>query len=168
MVEDGGVELIEVRLRRVLPFRDSAAVVLEAPGKNFMIFVGLPEAMAMSRLLDGQESDRPLTHDLLAFVMSAFDIEVKKVVVSSIVESVFCATLTLVQHEEGRPPQELRLDARASDSIVIALKHGQPIWVTQRVLDEVEDVTEAVEHLESQLDGSSDGDELTDEGPAES
>lgn len=152
MAADTGKDLVSARVKRILPFRDSAAVLLEGGGKAFLIFIGLPEAMAIARILEGETPERPLTHELLAYVMGAFDIEVKKVVISSIVEGVFCATLSLEQKVDGRPAEELRIDARASDSIAIALRHQQPIWVTRRVLDEVEDVTEAMKPIEAELD----------------
>lgn len=141
MTSDPQRDLIAVHVLRVVSFRDSAAVLLEGGGKTFLIWVGPTEANAIARVLAKESPERPLTHELLAYVMSAFEIRVKKVVISSIVEGVFCATLSLEQRIEGRPSEELRLDARASDSIAIALRSEQELWVTRRVLDEVQDVS---------------------------
>jgi uncharacterized protein len=142
MAGDSGVELVEVTIERVIGFRESqaAAVVLSHPEKKFLIFVGPAEGAAVQRELAHQRADRPATHDLLDYVMKGFDIEVKKVVVSTILNNVFCATVILVQKGPGAgPSHEVRLDARASDSIVIALKAKVPLHVTRRVLDAVED-----------------------------
>jgi bifunctional DNase/RNase len=144
MAGDSGVELVEVSIERVIGFRESqaAAVVLAHPEKKFLIFVGPAEGAAVQRELSHQRADRPATHDLLDYVMKGFDIEVKKVVVSTIMNNVFCATVILVQKGQGgAPSHEVRLDARASDSIVIALKAQVPLHVTRRVLDAVEDAT---------------------------
>jgi bifunctional DNase/RNase len=142
VASDPGLELVEVTIERVLGFRESsaAAVVLSHPTKKFLIFVGPAEGTAVQRELAHQKADRPATHDLLDYVMKGFEIEVKKVVVSAIMNNVFCATVILTQKgHDGGPSQEVRLDARASDSIVIALKAKVPLWVTKRVLDAVDD-----------------------------
>jgi bifunctional DNase/RNase len=144
MAGDSGIELVEVTIERVIGFRESqaAAVVLAHPEKKFLIFVGPAEGAAVQRELSHQRADRPATHDLLDYVMKGFDIEVKKVVVSTIMNNVFCATVILEQKGQGgAPSHEVRLDARASDSIVIALKAKVPLHVTRRVLDAVEDAT---------------------------
>jgi bifunctional DNase/RNase len=177
MAGDPGLELIDVKIERVIGFRESqaAAVVLTHPEKKFLIFVGPTEGAAVQRELSHQKADRPATHDLLDYVMKGFDIEVKRVVVSTIVNNVFCATLILVQKgQDGAPSHEVRLDARASDSIVIAMKAGVPLSVTRRGLDAVEDATAHLEEAEKGFStevegpGSSDfeletGDELGEE-----
>jgi uncharacterized protein len=150
MPGDSGTELVEVAIERVIGFRESqaAAVVLAHPEKKFLIFVGPSEGAAVQRELSHQRADRPATHDLLDYVMKGFDIEVKRVVISTILNNVFCATVILVQKGQGgTPSHEVRLDARASDSIVIALKAKVPLQVTRRVLDAVED---AAPHLKAE------------------
>jgi uncharacterized protein len=152
MADDHSLDLVEVTIERVLGFRESAAaaVVLAHEKKRFLIFVGPAEGAAAQRELAGQRADRPATHDLLDYILKGFEIEVKTVVVSSIVNNVFCATIILHQRaQDGGPASEVRLDARASDSIVIALKAKVPLYVTRRVLDAVEDATEHLAMLEA-------------------
>jgi len=40
---------------------------------------------------------------------------------------------------------EVHIDARASDSIILALKAQKEIWVTRDVFDKVEDISEQLE-----------------------
>lgn len=154
MPSDPGLELLPATVERVLPFRDSAAVVLRAEGKPFMIFVGRYEAQAIIRELEGERTERPLTHDVITYVLTGFDIKVERIVVSSIVNSVFCSTLILAR--DGADSEEVRLDIRASDSLVLALKTGVPIWVARRVHEQVEDVSEALERIDAQFAGGDD------------
>ena len=117
--------------------------MLVAPEKKFLIFVGHAEAFAIYRELKGTRARRPLPHDLVANVIRGFDIEVRSVVISSIVDSTFCATLHLRQQSGATASRhELRLDLRASDAMIIALKTGQSLFTTSAVLEKVEDVTE--------------------------
>lgn len=154
MASDPGLELLPAVVDRVLPFPDSAAVVLRAGGKPFMIFVGPYEREAIMRALNDEKPERPLTHDVISYVLTGFDIEVERVVISSIVRGVFCATLVL--RRQGSEPEEVRLDVRASDSLIIALKEGVPLWVARRVWEEVEDVSEALAKLDAQFAGVGD------------
>ena len=156
MPSDPGLELLPATVERVLPFRDSAAVVLRAEDKPFMIFVGRYEAQAIMRELEGERTERPLTHDVISYILTGFDIIVERIVVSSIVNSVFCATLILAR--EGADSEEVRLDIRASDSLVLALKTGVPIWVARRVFEQVGDVSEALLRIDAHFATSEDDD----------
>ena len=139
------MKLIKARIEKVVEAMPKEhAVVLRADSKAFLIYVGQVEAVAIHRELLGERSQRPLPHDLARNILTAFDIEVRKIVVSSIVNDVFCATLLLTQVSPfgGESPHrtEVRLDLRASDAMILALKSGSDIWVTQDVLDKVQDV----------------------------
>jgi bifunctional DNase/RNase len=50
-----------------------------------------------------------------------------------------------MQNELGR--KLLELDARPSDSIVMALQHKRPIYVARKVFDLVEDMSEILERV---------------------
>jgi bifunctional DNase/RNase len=141
-----GMEKFEVK-KVAGPIEGGAAVFLVGRTKAFVVFVGLFEATAIVKELQKQTTIRPLTHDLLHNILLGFDIEVKRVMISKIVDNTFCATLVLEQKmmdESGQftgKRHEVRIDARASDSIIIALKTGKEIWVTQEVYQKVEDVS---------------------------
>ena len=133
------------------PIDGGAAVFLANKNKAFVIFVGINEATAIVKELQKQSTIRPLTHDLLHNILVGFDIEVKKVIISKIVDNTFCATLILEQKvldSDGNPTgqrNEVHIDARASDSVIIALKTGKDIWVTREVYEKVEDVSQQME-----------------------
>jgi bifunctional DNase/RNase len=168
MGEPTGNELLPGVVERVLPLRDSAAVVIQAGSKRFLIFVGPNQADAIQRERDGVRMERPLTHDVISYVMKGFDIDVAKVVISSIVRSIFCATLVLVRRRDGNQESkdEVRLDIRASDAIIIALKTDNPLWVTRQVVAEVEDVSKELDEIDRRHSdaGDGEGDEDEDDG----
>jgi len=159
--------LVKGEVVRILSFRDSAGVVLEADSKRFLIFVGPYEADAIKREMRGLRTERPLTHDVIAYILQGFNIQVKKLVVSSIVNNIFCATLVLdrTRDDQSEMVEEVRLDIRASDAIILALKTGNTIWVTRQVLDTVEDVSDALEEIDRQFRSHEEGeaDEDSDE-----
>lgn len=159
--------LVKCEVKRVAGLLGGgAAIFLESPQKVFMIIVGLSEASAIANEIENQKPIRPLTHDLMKSMLTGFDIEIKQVIISSLKENTFCATLILEQKVNDENSQwtgkrrEVQIDARASDSIIMALKTKQDIWVTQDIIEKVEDIseqfeskpTESKEWIDAQLD----------------
>jgi len=122
------------------------AVLLGNEKKTFVIFVGANEGAALLRELREEGAPRPMTHDLLAFVLHGFDIEIKRVIVSNLVNNTFFATLILEQRIVGENGEwtgkrnEVRIDSRPSDCLVLALKEKIEIWVDDEVFAKVSNV----------------------------
>ncbi len=145
-------ELHQVEIKRVFkPSTDGTAVLLGNDERTFLIFVGLYEAGALVRQTRGEGTARPLTHDLMQSVFLGFDIELKQVIISDIIDNAFCATLILDQKSNSDDKEwqghrnEVRIDARPSDCLIMALKNNAGIFVTQKVLDQVPDFTHVLE-----------------------
>jgi bifunctional DNase/RNase len=144
-------ELVKIRIKKVLgPTQTGTAVLLGNDQKTFVMFIGLYEGAAIIRELNNEVPPRPLTHELISYVMSGFNIEVKQIVISDIINNTFCATLVLEQKVVDKDEQwvgkrnEVRIDARPSDCLVIALKEKKDIWCTPQVLEKVRDVSEEI------------------------
>ena len=139
-------ELLNVEIKKVVgPTPNGAAVLLGDDDKTFVIFIGFYEAAALLRELKEEQPARPLTHDLLQSVFLGFDLEIQKIIVTDIVDNAFCATLILEQRM-GQPSDslrnEVRIDARPSDCMVLAVKNEADIYVTREVYDQVRDFSE--------------------------
>ena len=153
----------KVKIRRIIgPTQNGAAVLLGNDKKTFVVFVGLYEAAAILREINHEVPARPLTHELIQSVFLGFDVEVKKVVISSIIENTFCATLILQQKvvdgtgEWSGRRNEVRIDARPSDCLVLALKSQVDIFVASEVFEQVQDVSKMTGELEAgQIPGMS-------------
>ncbi len=138
-------ETIEVHIEKlagIIP--DGAAVFLRAPEKTFVIFIGSTEGEALARAIQGEETPRPLTHDLVRSILLGFDIEITRMVISQILEGTYCATLVMSQKSSENHPckNEVRIDTRPSDAFVLAARIGFPIHVSQDVLDQVKNVSD--------------------------
>jgi uncharacterized protein len=94
------------------------------------IWVGSWEANAIATKLQGQVPERPLTHDLFVTALVELGVEVRRVVVSSLSEDTFHATVELEQN--GRT---FLIDARPSDALALALRVGVRIFASTDVLD---------------------------------
>ena len=100
--------------------------------KAFPIWIGLSEAQAIQSELEGTEHFRPLTHDLLADILLKTNGKIHHVVITHTKDNVFYATLVI--EENGRL---IEIDARPSDSIVLALKFKAPIYINRSLFEEM-------------------------------
>jgi bifunctional DNase/RNase len=94
------------------------------------IWIGPWEANAIATRLQGVTPERPLTHDLFAATLAELGIKLRRVVVSSLSEETFHATLELEQ--DGRT---YAIDARPSDALALAVRTGVRIFASIEVLD---------------------------------
>ncbi|MFC1705718.1 bifunctional nuclease family protein [Planctomycetota bacterium] len=156
-------ELVKIRIKKVLgPTQTGTAVLLGNDEKTFVMFIGYNEGAALIRELSGEEPARPFTHELLSYILTGFDIEIKQIVISDIMNNTFCATLILEQKVVDENEQwvgkrnEVRIDARPSDCLVLACKAKKDIYCTRQVLEKVRDVSEVTEDS-SEGEGESKG-----------
>lgn len=106
-------------------------VVLTDEGEESYVplVIGPAEANAIAVVLENIEITRPLTHDLLLNSVLALGAKVDKVVITDLTEDVYYAELYLVQDEKT-----VRVDARPSDAIALALRSGAAIFVDEKVV----------------------------------
>jgi hypothetical protein len=109
------------------------------------IWIGPWEANAIATRLQGATPERPLTHDLFVAALEQLGVTVRRVIVSSLAEETFHATLEL---EFGG--KTYAVDSRPSDALAVAVRAGVRIFASIEVLDRagVEPETQVDEKLE--------------------
>jgi hypothetical protein len=109
------------------------------------IWIGPWEANAIATRLQGVTPERPLTHDLFVAALSELGVKFQRVIVSSLAEETFHATIEL---ELGG--KTYSIDARPSDALALAVRTGVKIFASTEVLDRagVEPDTQVDEKLE--------------------
>ena len=126
------VELTLVGVRVELPANQPIVLLKERDGERFLpIWIGAFEATAIAFALQGIETARPMTHDLMKNIMDQLGISMKQVVICDLKEGTFFADITLSY--EGKP---FKIDARPSDAIALAVRAGVPIFSDENVLGE--------------------------------
>lgn len=110
---------------------NSPVVLLkEAGGERVLpIWIGPAEASAIAIQLAGIRMKRPLTHDLLKNIVDGLDAKVSKVVINDLVGQTFHAEIYLQSGESL-----VKIDARPSDSIALALRTKTSIFVDEKLL----------------------------------
>ncbi|MFQ5795871.1 MAG: bifunctional nuclease family protein [Candidatus Bipolaricaulia bacterium] len=109
-------------------------VLLEDPDSQMVmpIWIGMAEAQAIIFQMQQQDFPRPLTHDLMKVIIEQLGGKLEQVVINSIQDQAFHATLFV--RTDGGEVREI--DARPSDSIALALRTESPIYIADDVFDE--------------------------------
>ena len=124
------VQIDSVRVHLMTPQR--LVILKQANSERYLpIWVGPYEAEAITVALQEVEMSRPLTHDLLKSVFTAFDAQVKRIEIVKLLNDIFYANI--VAEVGGR---EIQIDARPSDAIALSVRAHVPILVHQSVMDE--------------------------------
>ena len=130
-----------VEIRGILPANSGVAVFVGNDEKVFVIQVEHNMGAVIGMFLRDAPKERPLTHDLVNNLFTAFGITVERVVITELKNSTYYARLILQQQNElGRKLVEL--DARPSDCLALATAQKRPVYVARRLFDQVEDMSE--------------------------
>lgn len=94
------------------------------------IWIGDPEARAIGVVLHHMKTPRPLTHKLLVNTIKDMGGQLSRVVIDRISRHTYFASIYVFANEK-----EVKIDARPSDSIAIALEAETPIFVEKEVME---------------------------------
>ncbi|AEH44810.1 protein of unknown function DUF151 [Thermodesulfatator indicus DSM 15286] len=114
------------------PVSNSPVMLLkeEEGERTLPIWIGLLEATAIATRLENIQFSRPMTHDLLINILDQLGIKIPRIEVCDLRDNTYYALITL--DIDGR---EVKIDARPSDAVAIALRTGAEIWVHEEVLE---------------------------------
>ncbi len=136
-------------------------------GNRFLpIWIGHPEAAAILMKLQGAQTPRPMTHDLLNDMLENLEAKCERVSVTELRDNTFYASITISVNGA-----EVEIDSRPSDAIALAVRCQAPIFAAEEVIEEssiefeheVEDQEEVVEKFKDFLDEVSPEDFATGE-----
>jgi bifunctional DNase/RNase len=126
------MEVVGVRIE--MPSNQPIVLLKEVNGSRFLpIWVGAVEATAIAFAQQGMVAQRPLTHDLIANILEAADLTMTAVQIVQLKDGIFYAELQ-VRTESGTV---LKISARPSDAIAIALRTKSNILADSDLLDQV-------------------------------
>lgn len=138
------MKVVEVRVHGLVvenKTHQHVVVLQELGGTRVLpIWIGPAEAAAIQRMLTDESFPRPLTHDLISLVVEGLKARVTRVVIADLRENTFFATLFI-----ERDKDVLKIDARPSDSIAVALRSKAPLFVNDELLREPAELQEGVE-----------------------
>ena len=123
------MELTGVRVE--LPSNQPIVLLRERDGERYLpIWIGGAEAAAIALSLQGVDTPRPMTHDLLKTILEDLAVDVRRIIVTELRDSTFYATIEL-----SRGEQALEISSRPSDAIALAVRMSVPIFASEDVLE---------------------------------
>lgn len=153
-------EVYPIEIRQGFAEDDMCVMMLYEPisHRNVPVIIGRHEAEMLLIVLQGQRTERPLTHELLCSLMDAYDLSLTEVTIDRLEDGVYYVSLHVTDGFSNKT-----IDARSSDAIVMALCREAPVRIAESVLDEsgfpadnlhlddLEERESTLEELEAQL-----------------
>ena len=141
--------VVEVEVRAMAVTSGGWAVFLGNEEKAFVVCVEQSVGAAIAMFMEGTQKERPLTHDLLASILRAFEAKIERVIINDLKRGTYFARLVL-SADESQQKKIIEIDARPSDCIAMATQQTAPIYVSREVWDRVEDMSEALRKLQEE------------------
>ena len=118
--------------------------------KVFIVYVDQTVGSAITMFMREMSKERPLTHDLMAHLMTAVGARVERVIINDLKNATYYARMIISAENELQQRKIIELDARPSDCIAMATQQKAPIYVSQEVWDEVEDMSDVLRKMEEE------------------
>jgi bifunctional DNase/RNase len=126
------IELSLVGVRVELPSNQPIVLLKETEGERYLpIWIGAVEATAIAFALQGVQTPRPMTHDLMRDIMTETEIQVERILISDLVDQTFYAVIRMAL--DGRTTE---VSSRPSDAIALAVRTDAPIFAAEEVLEQ--------------------------------
>jgi bifunctional DNase/RNase len=97
------------------------------------IWIGRYEAFSINTALQGEQLDRPMTHDLVRTLLDRLGATLDHIIVDDLWQQTFYAKLCITCGG-----QQYDVDCRPSDAIAIAVRTKSPIFVAESVFETVD------------------------------
>jgi bifunctional DNase/RNase len=129
---NGLVEMVVESVRVHMLSSRHVVILKESEHDRYLpIWIGPWEASAIAMKLQGLTADRPLTHDLFASALENLGVRVDRVVISTLAEETYHASLHL-----ERDGTVFEIDSRPSDALALAVRTGGRIFASEAVLEQ--------------------------------
>lgn len=128
---------MEVKGLMLDPTSNLPIVILrdEASNSFLPIWIGVFEANAIALRIEGVETPRPMTHDLMRSFLHDLGVEVTQILISDLRDNTFFAEIHLTLDH-----RKFTIDSRPSDALALALRAEAPIFVRRAVLDKAHSI----------------------------
>lgn len=112
-------------------------VLKELGGERMLpIWLGFVEATILASELKNAKFSRPMTHDLLKNMIELANVEVRKIEINHRIDNICCAVIHLKHCR-----QEISLDARPSDALILSLRFNAPIFAADEIIEHSRQIT---------------------------
>jgi bifunctional DNase/RNase len=126
------IELQLVGVRVELPTNQPIVLLKEREGERYLpIWIGAVEATAIALGMQGIETARPMTHDLMRDLLQGLGVTVQRIVITELREGTFYAEIQMSSNGDT-----VSVSSRPSDALALAVRMNLDIFANEEVIDE--------------------------------
>ena len=126
------IELQLVGVRVELPTNQPIVLLKEREGERYLpIWIGAVEATAIALGMQGIETARPMTHDLMRDLLTGLGVTVQRIVITELREGTFYAEIQMSSNGDT-----VSVSSRPSDALALAVRMNLEIYANEEVIDE--------------------------------
>lgn len=126
------IELQLVGVRVELPTNQPIVLLKEREGERYLpIWIGAVEATAIALGMQGIETARPMTHDLMRDLLIGLGVTVQRIVITELREGTFYAEIQMSSNGDS-----VSVSSRPSDALALAVRMNLEIFANEDVIDE--------------------------------
>lgn len=146
-------DIIQVDVLGVFPTeQQTLAIFVGNEEKSFVIHVEPVVGRAIAMAMRDEQSERPLTHELIGLIFKALDVSVQRVIINELRSNTYYARIILEEANDVHK-NVIEIDARPSDSLAIGIQAKAPLYVSADVWEEVDDRSDEFERIKQALRG---------------
>jgi bifunctional DNase/RNase len=126
------IELQLVGVRVELPTNQPIVLLKEREGERYLpIWIGAVEATAIALGMQGIETARPMTHDLMRDLLTGLGVTVQRIVITELREGTFYAEIQMSSSGDS-----VSVSSRPSDALALAVRMNLEIFANEDVIEE--------------------------------
>lgn len=126
------IELQLVGVRVELPTNQPIVLLKETEGERYLpIWIGAVEATAIALGMQGIETARPMTHDLMRDLLQGLGISVDRILITELREGTFYAEIQMSSNGG-----QVAVSSRPSDALALAVRMNLSIFANEDVIEE--------------------------------
>ena len=126
------IELQLVGVRVELPTNQPIVLLKEREGERYLpIWIGAVEATAIALGMQGIETARPMTHDLMRDLLQGLGVTVHRIVITELREGTFYAEIQMSSNGDT-----VSVSSRPSDALALAVRMNLEIFANDDVIEE--------------------------------
>ena len=126
------IELQLVGVRVELPTNQPIVLLKEREGERYLpIWIGAVEATAIALGMQGIETARPMTHDLMRDLLTGLGVTVQRIVITELREGTFYAEIQMSSNGDT-----VSVSSRPSDALALAVRMNLDIFANEDVIEE--------------------------------
>lgn len=126
------IELQLVGVRVELPTNQPIVLLKEREGERYLpIWIGAVEATAIALGMQGIETARPMTHDLMRDLLQGLGVTVQRIVITELREGTFYAEIQMSSNGDS-----VSVSSRPSDALALAVRMNLEIFANEDVIEE--------------------------------